>query len=105
MSLNCREKAKQPRSEGARARRHLTSLLPNRHRTNMASIVQSDHSLPLLCAQPEILRKVSSFLALKALKDALILRQVHRKVNEGSNDFFQYSFIMNRHVCVDKARV
>ena len=47
----------------------------------------------LLGTQPEILRKVHSFLS---LKEALVLRQVHRQFNEeSSNDIYQYSFIMN----------
>ena len=49
------------------------------------------HSL-LLDIQPEILRKVCSFLRLKV---ALSLRQVHRKFNnELCTDLYQYSFIM-----------
>lgn len=62
-----------------------------KRQTITASIVQSNRSL-LLQSQPEILRNVYSFLK---LKEALVLRQVHRQLNNASNDIFQYSVIMS----------
>lgn len=47
----------------------------------------------LLETQADILRKVYSFLA---LKEGLMLRQVHRQFNEARNDIFPYSFVMNK---------
>ena len=83
-------KAKEPReSEGAAA-----VPTANKRQKSSTDAHQSDRSL-LLQAQPEILRKVYSFLS---LKEALILRQTHRQFNEAANDLYQYSFIMNENV-------
>ena len=82
MSSKSEEKTKH--SEGGAA-----TPAAKRQKTNAIVHHQSNRSL-LLRAQPEILWKVYSFLA---LKEALILRQVHCKFNEESNDIYQYSVI------------
>jgi hypothetical protein len=53
----------------------------------------------LLETQPEILRKVYSFLM---LKEALVLRQTHRQFNYASNDLYQYSVLMDYDVMVNR---
>lgn len=69
-----------------------TASGPSIKRQKTESIVQSNRSL-LLDAQPEILRKVYSFLS---LKEALVLRQVYRRFNGAANDLCQHSVIMNK---------
>lgn len=66
----------------------------NKRQKSSTDAHQSDRSL-LLQAQPDLLRKVYSFLS---LKEALILRQTHRQFNEAANEIYQYSFIMNENV-------
>jgi len=51
----------------------------------------------LLDFQPEIMRKVYSFLM---LKDALVVRRTCRQLNNHANDIFRYSHIMD----IDKMR-
>ena len=65
---------------------------PAAKRQKTTETTAETHRSVLLQAPPEILRKVYSFLS---LKEALLLRQVHRQFNELRNVLYQYSIIMN----------
>ena len=86
MSSKGLAKAKELRKRGGEG----GAAAPAAKRQKITAVVQSNRSL-LLNTQPEILRKVYSFLS---LKEALPLCQVHRQFNEAPNDIYQYSFIM-----------
>ena len=67
--------------------------MPNAKRQKTSNTATDSTRSLLLDSQPEILRTVYSFLT---LKEALPLRQVHRKFNnELCNDLYQYSFIVD----------
>ena len=86
MSSKRAEKEKVPReSEGA----PVPAAAAAKRRKTMHDT--ETHISLLLETQPEILRKVYSFLR---LKEALVLCRTHRQFNEARNDIFQYSLIM-----------
>jgi hypothetical protein len=86
------EKAKEEPRDGGGAR--WLQLTAKRHQKSTHAEEHQPTSL-LLQAQPEILRKIYSFLT---LREAPVLRQTHRQCNDTENEIFQYSFIMNEGV-------
>lgn len=86
MSSEGRGKREASRNDGGAA-----APTSKRQKSSIANhgVHQSNPSF-LLDSSPEILGKVYSFLF---LKEALILRQVHRHLNDAANGIYQYSII------------
>ncbi len=68
----------------------LRDLLPTSAKRSLRLVVESNYPHAPTPA-PDIRSKVHTFLA---VKEALVIRQAHRQLNEAANDIYQHSFIM-----------